>query len=597
MRTPSTLQLTLLGSAAVGLSTMAATLVTAANAVPAPSALLDPAYVARQLCGALHRKTEFFKPGAFIAIAQAAPSTDAAAGPTLRDDLGTFSVQVTTRSPDAQRWFDQGVRWAYAFDHGEAVRAFRAAQKADPTCAMCYWGEAWALGPNINYPMQPVAVAPAFAAIAQAMALRASAGAVERAEIEALAARYSPDPAADRKPLDAAYADAMGKVAAAFPNDDQAQVLFADALMNLQPWDYWEADRKTPKGRTAEQVAALERVLKRTPDHPGAIHFYIHTVEATTTPERAEPFADRLNGQMPGAGHLVHMPAHIYYRVGRYLDSLKVNVAAVKADEALLAASPQEPVYRYNYYPHNVHFVLVSARMAGDGPRTVAAAEKLAGLIPADVAKTIPPVQAIQQAPYFAHAQFSPAATVMTLPDPGDAVPFVQGSWRYARAMALIRAGDLADAADEQQQLERIATTTDFAELQAWLVPAKDVLMVADKLVAGQLARAKGDRAAAEAALREAAALQANLSYMEPPYWYYPVRQTLAAVLLEDGRADDAVREFQASLMEAPNNAYALFGLMSAQKDSGDLAGAKVTQALFEKAWAGGQTPPTLAQL
>jgi tetratricopeptide (TPR) repeat protein len=445
--------------------------------------------------------------------------------------------------------------------------------------------------------MQPVAVAPAFAAIAQAMALRASAGEVERAEIEALAARYSPDPAADRKPLDAAYADAMGKVAAAFPNDDQAQVLFADALMNLQPWDYWEADRKTPKGRTAEQVAALERVLKRTPDHPGAIHFYIHTVEATTTPERAEPFADRLNGQMPGAGHLVHMPAHIYYRVGRYLDSLKVNVAAVKADEALLAASPQEPVYRYNYYPHNVHFVLVSARMAGDGPRTVAAAEKLAGLIPADVAKTIPPVQAIQQAPYFAHAQFSPAATVMALPDPGDAVPFVQGSWRYARAMALIRAGDLADAADEQQRLERIATTTDFAELQAWLVPAKDVLMVADKLVAGQLARARGDRAAAEAALREAAALQANLSYMEPPYWYYPVRQTLAAVLLEDGRADDAVREFQASLMEAPNNAYALFGLMSAQKDAGDLAGAKVTQALFEKAWAGGQTPPTLAQL
>ena len=597
MRTPSPLQLILLGSVAVGLSTIVATLLTAADAVPAPRALLDPAYVARQLCGAMQRKTEFFKPGAFIAIAQAAQSTDAAAGPTLRDDLGRFSLQVTTRSPDAQRWFDQGERWGYAFNHGEAVRAFRAAQKADPTCAMCYWGEAWALGPNINYPMQAEAVAPAFAAIAQAMALRASGSEVERAEIEALAARYSPDPAADRKPLDTAYADAMGKVAAAFPNDDQAQVLFADALMNLQPWDYWEADRKTPKGRTAEQVAALERVLGRNPDHPGAIHFYIHTVEATTTPERAEPFADRLNGQMPGAGHLVHMPAHIYYRVGRYLDSLKVNVAAVTADEALLAASSQEPVYQYNYYPHNVHFVLVSARMAGDGPQTVAAAEKLAGLIPTDVAKTIPPVQAIQQAPYFAHAQFSPAATVMVLPDPGDGVPFVQGSWRYARAMALIHAGNLADATDEQQQLERIATTTDFAELQAWLVPAKDVLMVADKVVAGQLARAKGDRAAAEAALREAATLQANLSYMEPPYWYYPVRQTLAAVLLEDGRPDDAVREFQASLMEAPNNAFALFGLMSAQKASGDLAGAKVTQSLFEKAWAGGQTLPTLAQL
>lgn len=344
-------------------------------------------------------------------------------------------------------------------------------------------------------------------------------------------------------------------------------------------------------------MAALERVLHRSPDHPGAIHLYIHTVEASTSPERAEPFADRLNGQMPGAGHLVHMPAHIYYRVGRYLDSLKVNVAAVQADEALLASSPQQPVYQYNYYPHNVHFVLVSARMAGDGAQAIGAAEKLAGLIPKDVATKILAVQAIQQAPYFAHAQFSAPEVVLALPDPGSDVPFVQGSWRYARAMALIRSGDLAAAAEEQRLLRQIVDGTDFSGLTAWLVPAKDVVIVADKVVTGQLARAKGDRATAVAALDEAIRIQAGLSYMEPPYWYYPVRQTLAAVLLEDGKADEAVREFQASLVEAPNNAYALFGLMTAQDAAGDAAGAKITRALFEKAWAGGPEAPSLAQL
>ncbi|HEX6015010.1 MAG TPA: hypothetical protein VFY87_25080 [Geminicoccaceae bacterium] len=593
-------RLVLFGTTAAGAVAVVAGAPHAADAVSGPSQLLDPAYVAKQVCGAVQRKAEFFKPGALLAVAQAAAGAEgkaSAGSPALRDDLGTLAVPVTTRVPDAQRYFDQGVRWAYAFNHGEAVRAFRAAQQADPTCAMCYWGEAWALGPNINYPMQPEAVAPAFAAIAQATALRAGATAQERALIEALAARYSADPGADRKALDAAYAEAMGKVAAAFPDDDQVQVLFADALMNLQPWDYWAPDKQTPKGRTAEQVAALEKVLRRNPDHPGAIHLYIHTVEASTTPERAEPFADRLNGKMPGAGHLVHMPAHIYYRVGRYLDSLKVNVAAVRADEALLAASAQEPVYRFNYYPHNVHFVLVSARMAGDGAQAVTAAEKLGRLIPNDVARSIPSVQAIQQAPYFAHAQFSPAATVLALPDPGADVPFVQGSWRYARAMALIRSGDTAAAAEQARLLREIATNTDFSELTAWMVPAKDVLAVADKVVDAQLARAKGDRPAAAAALREAAAIQAGLPYMEPPYWYYPVRQTLGAVLLEDGKADEAIREFRASLMEAPNNAYALFGLMAAQEAAGDAAGAKVTRALFDKAWAGGADRPTLADL
>jgi tetratricopeptide (TPR) repeat protein len=339
MQTKKLRKAALLGSALASCAVLWGT-VPAAGQPSDASKLLDPAYVARSACGPIpKRRTELYKPGYQLAAAQAVAAATPMAdpGPRLYDNLGTLSWPVTTRSPEAQRWFDQGLRWAFAFNHAEAARAFRKAQATDPTCAMCYWGEAYALGPNINYPMMREAVAPAFAAIAQAMALKAGASEPERAVIEAMAARYAADPQADRKALDAAYADAMTKVAGRFPDDDQIQVLLADALMNLQPWDYWQADRRTPKGRTEEQVAALERVLQRSPDHPGAIHLYIHTVEASTTPERAEPHADQLGALMPGAGHLVHMPSHIYYRVGRYLDSLEANLAAAAADEAYLA--------------------------------------------------------------------------------------------------------------------------------------------------------------------------------------------------------------------------------------------------------------------
>ena len=584
-------RLALLGSVAVAGPTVSGLTRAADGASP----LLDPAYVARNVCNAVQRRAEFFKPGALIAVAQAAAPP--ASRPALRDDLGTLSVPITTRAAEAQAYFDQGMRWAYAFNHGEAARAFRAAQEADPTCAMCYWGEAYVLGPNINYPMQPQAIAPAFAAVAQALALRQGGSEREHALIEALAARYSPDPDAGRAGLDAAYAEAMGAVAARFPDDDEVQVLFADALMNLQPWDYWEADKRTPKGRVAEQVAALETVLARNPDHPGASHLYIHTVEASTTPERAEPYADRLNGQMPGAGHLVHMPAHIYYRIGRYLDSLNVNVAATRADEALIAASPQDPVYRYGYYPHNIHFVLVSARVAGDRAHTIEAAETLGRFPWGDTESLAGLVQPIQQAPYYAHAQFSPPETILALEEPGADRPFVRGSWHYARAIAAIRAGDLAAAAAESRAIGDLVAKADFGNLEAWYVPARESLTIATKVVDARVARAQGDHAAAVAALREAAAIQAALPYMEPPYWYYPVRQTLGAVLLEAGETEAAIREFQASLIETPNNAYALFGLMKAQEAADDHAGAKATAALFAKAWAGGAVLPDLSEL
>lgn len=557
--------------------------------------LLDPVAVARNICGPTPRhRTEAFKPGVQLAAANAAAvaaEQSAEAAPPLWDKLGSLTWSVTTRSETAQRYFDQGLRLAYGFNHGEARRAFRAAQAADPACAMCYWGEAWVLGPNINQPMAAAAVEPAFAAVAKAAALASTASPREQAAIRALARRYSPDPAADRKALDAAYADGMVEAARAFPDDGEVQVLLADALMNLSPWDYWEADGATPKGRTAELVAALEAALRRYPDHPGAVHLYIHTVEASTTPERAEAHADRLSALMPGAGHIVHMPSHIYYRVGRYKDSLAANAAAAAADEAYLSAARADAPYAYGYYPHNVHFLLVSAQAGGDGPRALEAAGKLDRVMSDEVAREVGWVQAIKTAPYTVHAQFSPPETVLALPAPAGGFPFVEASWRYARAVALAAKGDVAAAEAEGEVIARLAEGPAFAELATKGVPAAEVAAIARHVVAGRIAQARGRHDEAAAAFREAAAVQARLPYMEPPFWYYPVDRSLGGALLAAGRPGEAAQAFRQSLVRTPNDAYALFGLAAALRAAGDAAGAGVAEARFREAWSGEGLP------
>src|SRR5215510_11359907 len=337
----------------------------------------------------------------------ATPAPDFAnSEPPLWEGLGSITYKISTSSAEAQTYFHQGLRLAYAFNHGEAQRAFRKAQKLDPSCAMCFWGEALVLGPNINLPMQGDAVGPAFTAAQVALALSSNANQREQALIAALATRYTQDPKADRTPLDAAYAAAMEKVAADFPDDNEIALLYAEALMDLSPWNYWQPGGHEPNPQSAPIVPTLERVLAKDPNHSGAIHFYIHAVEASDRPQRAEPFADRLRGAIPNAGHLVHMPSHIYYRVGRYLDALADNKIATTVDEKYLAdTNAPMGVYRLGYYPHNVHFVLASAQMAGDGATVVAAAEKLRGLIPDEVARGIAMVHPVKAAPYFAHAQ------------------------------------------------------------------------------------------------------------------------------------------------------------------------------------------------
>jgi tetratricopeptide (TPR) repeat protein len=573
---------------------LAATALASLAAVPAAAQLCGPGDpAAGRLPAPLVRlaqaSPELFRPGT-----AAAPTAAAAPGPapTLRDDLGDHSFRVTTAVPLAQRWFDQGLILAWGFNHEEARRAFREAQRLDPACAICAWGEAFVLGPNINAPMPAAAVPEAMAAIARAERLAGAARPLERALIQALARRYAADPAADRAALDRAYAEAMTEVAAAFPAVDEVQVLLADALMNLQPWDYWQADRATPKGRTAEQLAALETVLARNPDHPGAIHLYIHTVEASSAPERAAPFAERLGALVPGAGHLVHMPAHIWYRIGRYADSLEANVRAVAADEAYLAATTGNDAYRYTYYPHNVHFLLVSAQMAGARATAVAAAEKLARVLSDEVAEEVPWVQAIKTAPDFLHAQMSEPAAILARPHPGGRFPLVLGTWHYARGVALALDGRIGEARAEQAAIARIRAETDFAALEAGGLPASAVLEIAELVLEGRIAQAGGRHGEAAAAFERAALVETALAYQEPPYWYYPVDQSLGQALLDAGRPGEAAAAFERALARAPHNGWALSGLARARERSGEAAAARTARERFARAWQGDPRGP-----
>ena len=526
-------------------------------------------------------------PRAEMSVATSAPAF-ADTEPPLWPDLGSITYKITTANERAQAYFDQGLRLAYAFNHGEAQRAFRMGQKLDPDCAMCFWGEALVLGPNINLPMPEDAVAPAYAAAQKAKALAANASPRERALIGALAARYGSDPKADRAPFDAAYAAEMAKVATQFPDDDEITTLYAEAVMDLSPWDYWKPGGREPNPQSTPIVPTLERVLARNPNHAGAIHFYIHAVEASDRPKRAEPYADRLRGAIPGAGHLVHMPSHIYYRVGRYLDALSDNKTAVKVDEKYLADSNAPMgVYRLGYYPHNVHFVMASAQMAGDSQTVIAAADKLRELIPDEAARGIAMVQPVKAAPYFAHAQFSTPETILAVPDPGDAIPYVKAMWLYMRGIALAARHNFASAAAAADAIETLERTADFKLLKDSNIPAQEVLRIARTLILARVAQAKGDFRTAVVRFERAAALQDALPYTEPPYWYYPIRQSLAAALLQAGRYAEAERQFQRALSRAPSNGWSYYGLAEVHKSRGNAAAARKAEADLARTWIG----------
>jgi len=515
----------------------------------------------------------------------AAPAAPEAHRPRLLSGVGSHRHPISTKSAEAQRFFDQGLVLTYGFNHYGAIDAFREAARLDPECAMCFWGVAYAYGPNINAPMGPEGATAAYAALQEAKARLEHASPVEREYIEALAVRYAPDPQpASRAALDGAYAEAMRGLHQRHPQDLDAATLFAEALMDLHPWDYWTEDGK-PRDGTLEAAATLEAVLERNPWHPGANHFLIHVFEEFE-PERAEAAADRLASIAPDAGHLVHMPAHIYWRVGRYQDAWRVNDLAVASDTAYLAWCRPIPFYAALYYNHNVHFLWAAASAQGQSDVAITAARKLAAGIPADQVASFPPLEDFLTVPIVTLLRFGRFDAVLAEPRPAAELRYATAFWHYARGIALARLGRPAEAEAEQAAFAAIADDPAW-EQAVWVEgPLARRFEVARHHLAGELAGARGDPAGEVSELEAAVSAQDRLNYTEPPAFYFPTRQALGAALLEAGRPADAEAVYRQDLAQYPKNGWSLFGLAESLRAQKKPSEARWAEQGFTRAWA-----------
>jgi tetratricopeptide (TPR) repeat protein len=510
----------------------------------------------------------------------------------LFHDLGDHHYEITTDSPQAQRYFDQGLTLTYGFNHAEAVRSFREAARLDPDCAMCFWGEAYALGSNINAPMEPSAVPEAWSALQRA---RAASGASERerALIEALSRRYAENPPPDRAPLDRAYADAMRAVARAYPDDVDVQTLYAEAVMDTMPWNYYQADG-SPKPEAAEIIAVLESVIARAPNHPGAIHYYIHAVEASSEPARAEAHADRLLGLVPGAGHLVHMPSHIYLRVGRYADASRANELAARADESYIAQCQAQGVYPAMYYSHNVHFLWASASFEGKSKVAIGAADKLVANLTPEALEKFPFTEEFLPIDLYALARFGRWDEILARPPPDPRYRYATGVWHYVRGLALASGGRLDEATQEHRRVLEIAASKPMGELTftSGSTPRR-LLTIGAVDLGGRIASRRGDHATAVSLLEKAVSLQDALPYTEPPPWYFPEREALGAALLRAGRPADAEAVYVAQLERTPRNGWSLYGLARSLRAQGRTEDAAEVEEAFTVAWERADVPPT----
>lgn len=525
-----------------------------------------------------------------------APET---AAPPLFDTFGDLHRDVDTRVPAAQRYFDQGLRMAYGFNHEAAGRSFAEAARLDPQCAMCVWGQALVLGPNINLPMDPAHAKDATALAARAAGLAATARPVDRALIHALQARYADPAPDDRAPLDRAYADAMARVVEQFPDDDDAATLYAEALMDLSPWAYWQKDG-APAEFTPRLLGELERVLARNPRHIGAIHYYIHATEASPEPQRAEPWADALAALAPGSGHLVHMPAHTYIRVGRYHDATMTNLTAATADTDFLAVCHgSNGVYPLGYVPHNWHFATMTTSLTGSRRLALHAAEQTAKRADRAVMGEAP-MEFMQQyvvAPPLTQVRFGDWDAILADTAAPSEPPYPAAIRHFARGMAHLRKGDLAEAARDADALHAIAVDPAMAKVGFFDINHADgVLRVADALLRGELLRTQGQHTQAIAALREAVAAEDALAYNEPADWPLPVRPYLGAALLEAGDAKGAAEAFNQDLKTYPLNGWSLYGLAQAQRELGQADAARETSKRQADAWQWADAPLAAAR-
>jgi tetratricopeptide (TPR) repeat protein len=532
------------------------------------------------------------------AQAQSAASQSAApapASPKLYDGFQGYARKVSTTSPEAQRWFDQGIQLLYGFNHDEAIRSFEQAAAIDPQCAMAWWGSAYARGLHINNPvMGEEQSRRAYEAAQKALAAIEGASPVEQSLIRAVATRYAWPAPEDRQPLDEAYAAAMEQAWHAFPDDPDVGALFAESLMNLQPWDLWTAEG-APKGRALEVAAVLEKVLAKTPNHPGANHFYIHAIEASPWPERGLDAAGRLATLVPGSGHLVHMPSHIQIRTGRYAQAVTSNEKAIAADQAYLAKAPPPEFYAV-YFLHNAHFLAYAAMMEGRYATALEAARMIEKSVPPAFLQEFAPV-ADGFMPTALHVllRFGKWEEILKEPEPQAFQLVTRAERHFARAVAYANLGKTAEARAELAALGAVAVEIEAAEAE-WKVGnnlAPAVMAVAQKMAEGEILFREGKKDEAFASLREAVRLEETLAYDEPPGWMQPVRHALGALLMAEGRAAEAEDVYRADLERHPSNAWSLLGLKQALEGQQKMADAQALSLAVDAAWARADvTPP-----
>ncbi|MGJ0484234.1 MAG: hypothetical protein ACR65R_06820 [Methylomicrobium sp.] len=530
----------------------------------------------------------------FSAIASCAgtppKSTAPAPAQPLFTGLGSHSYPVTTQNPEVQRYFDQGLILAYGFNHLEAARSFREAYRLDPACALCYWGEALVLGPNINAPMAPADVPIAYRSLQQAQTLARKATAKEQALISALAKRYSQNAAANRNPLDEAYAKAMREVAARFPDDADIAALLAEALMDLHPWNFWTQQGKAQPW-TPEIVATLEHALATDPNNPLANHLYIHALEASPEAAKALPSARRLPSLVPGSGHLVHMPAHIYIRIGHYRDAILANQQAVKVDKDYLGhAHPVEGIYTLAYVPHNYHFLWSAAIKTGQKRLAEQAAADTAAHVSQNMLREpalTGTLQHFSAIPLYTKALFGDWDAIIDEPAPSTDLLYLTGVWHYARGMAFLRKQDIKTAQQELAHLEQILNNPAIATMTlSDMNPVTKILGIASEMLQGEIAAQRKDYVNAIAHLQRAVETEDGLNYIEPKEWYLPPRQTLGAVLLEAGKSPEAEQAYRQDLRYHPQNGWSLYGLVLSLFEQGKVKEAESMKKQFAEVWS-----------
>ncbi len=507
----------------------------------------------------------------------------------LFDGMGNHHREVTTSSAMAQKYFDQGLIWMLAFNHDEAIRAYQQAAAFDPNCAMAWWGIALCNGPHINNPlMQPERSKAAWDALQKAVALKGNATPVERALIEALTKRYADPAPSDRKSLDEAYATAMRDVWKKYPTDPDVGALFAEAMMDLRPWDLWTKNGQ-PQPGTTEVVATIEEVLRLQPNHPGALHLHIHATEASPNPAQALATADRLRRLVPASGHLVHMPTHIDVLTGQWAKASKSNEWAIQADASYRRISPKQDFYRF-YMAHNRHMLSFACMMEGRSKDALQAVREMLAEVPEDYSKTNSAlVDGLVASPAEVMMRFGQWDAILREPAPPSHFPIATAMWRFTRGVAYAAKGQVADAEKERAEFERARSAVP-KEAVVVINPAEKVLAIAGHVLDGEIAYRKGDIDRAVADLRKAITAEDDLKYMEPPEWIQPVRHTLGAILLSDGRYEEAEKVYREDLKNWPENGWSLYGLAQCLRSRGATAEADQVERRFRKAWSRADT-------